>query len=175
MINSFKTKQLIKHIDQSVLGRTKNKVACNLNEVKTIGIVLDAKQEHFVKYAIQYASQQKKEGKTVSVLAYAPKNFTIEGLPCFTKNDINWYCKPVNPIVVDFINQDFDILLNFCPDELLPLESICALSSAKFIIGNSLNHLHSYYDILLKLNNSNAPSSFIENVHHYLTLQSSMA
>ena len=173
MLKSFKKKKLIKHINQSFLGREKTKVACNISSVKTVGIILDGKSSHFVEFVSNYTKQQKKEGKIVTTLAYLPKADKQLTLPIsfFTKDDINWYGKPLHKSVLEFIEQPFDILLNFCPEQKLPLESICALSSAKFIIGNGINHLHSYYDILLKLNNSNAPSSFIENVHHYLTLQ----
>ncbi|MEZ5004754.1 MAG: hypothetical protein R2730_17115 [Chitinophagales bacterium] len=173
MIKSFKTKKLIQHIDQSILGRNKSKEARNIHEVQSIGIVLDGRDQSFVDAVTQYAEQQEKEGKKVTLLSYLPKvgKQISLGIPFFTKEDINWYYKPVKESVLSFIDQPFDLLLNFCPDKLLPLESVIALSSAKFIIGNGLAHLNSYYDILLKLNNSNAPDSFIENVHHYLTLQ----
>ncbi|MEZ5006510.1 MAG: hypothetical protein R2753_00015 [Chitinophagales bacterium] len=173
MIQNFKTKKLLKHIDQSILGRNKPKEACNMQQLQSIGIVLDGRDQNFVDAVTQYAEQQEKQGIKVTLLSYLPKvNKQISlSIPFFTKEDINWYYKPIKESVINFIEQPFDLLLNFCPDKLLPLESIIALSSAKFIIGNGLTHLNSYYDILLKLNNSNAPDSFIENVHHYLTLQ----
>ena len=173
VLEGFKSKQLEKYISTANATVQIQKRALPFSAVHTIGILLDGKQDHVVQFVQQYQTELEEQGKLVSVFAYlskASKNPNFP-LPYFTKSDTNWFAKPNKKSVVDFIEQPFDLLLNFSSSKILALESICALSKAHFIIGNGTNHFNYYYDFLLKLNNSNAPDSFVENVQHYLNLQ----
>jgi len=173
IIDGIKTKQLEKYILKERPSLKRESIALPFSEFKTFGLLLDGRLPNMVKYAEQYQTELIAQGKEVTVLAYLPvlgKGQTLS-IPYCLKADFNWIGVPKNPSIIDFMKTSFDLLINFSPDKILPLECICALSQAKYIIGNSTNHFNYYYDFLIKLNNSNAPESFIENVHHYLNLQ----
>jgi len=174
VINSIKTNFLLKHIKKVSPGQVREKQSVSFKDVHSIGILVDGSKLDFIEFAKKYADELRLGGRSVELLAYVPKleknrSYT---LPFFTKTDINWYFKPDLPDVNNFMKRSFDLLVNISPDKIMPLEYICALSSAKFIIGNGTEHLNAYYDCLIKVNDSYSPRSFMENVKHYLTLQS---
>lgn len=173
VLEGFRSQQLEKFLRKERANHNPTKMASPLSEIKSIGILLDGKNAASIEFVQSYQQQLENQGKTVSVFAYVKKlskDQTIP-LPYFTKSNINWYAKPTKKEVVDFMQQPFDLLINFSPNKILALECICSLSHAKFVIGNGTDHFNYYYDFLIKLNNSNAPETFIENVHHYLNLQ----
>jgi hypothetical protein len=173
ILEGIKTKQLEKYILKVRPTLKREVMAIPFSELKTFGLILDGRQPNMVSFVEQYQAELSAQGKEVTILAYIPKLAKGQSLaiPHYLKSDFNWMGVPKNPSIADFMHTNFDLLINFSPDKILPLECICALSQAKYIIGNSTNHFNYYYDFLIKLNNSNAPESFIENVHHYLNLQ----
>lgn len=173
VLKKIKTSYLLKYINKVAPGLKREKCSKNLTDIREIGIVLDGTRTEFMEYARQYAKEQRQLGRKVEILAYVPK-IPKDGrhqLETFTQDDLNWYEKPVAPSINNFMDTAFDLLINLTPNRILPLEYICALSSSRLVIGNGVQHLNSYYDCLIKVNNSNSPSSFMENLHHYLNLQ----
>jgi hypothetical protein len=173
LLEGIKTKQLEKYILKEKLTHQREVVAAPYDNIKSFGLLIDGRQNHVVTYIEQFQSELTAAGRNVTVLAYLPKLAKGQtfSLPYFSKSQHNWMGVPNSSEAKSFMQTPFDLLINFSPDKILPLECICALSTAKYIIGNGTEHLNHYYDFLLKLNNSNAPESLIENVHHYLNLQ----
>lgn len=146
------------------------KVDSNDNKIKSIGIVVD--ESYFLdtdelineiedrgidKEAIQVISFRKKVKKN-EVLKYntfTPKDFGLNGK--FQNNEVN-----------DFINHQFDLLINYYDVEKTPLLVISNLSKANFKTG--------FYTIDKRLNhfaiNTNAENYkvFIEELFIYLKI-----
>lgn len=174
IIKNFKTNYLLKHIQKTAPGIRRERAGQKFNRIHSIGVVVDGSRPDFIDFAKKYADDMRLAGKSIELLAYVPKQDKNRSytLPFFTNEDVNWFFKPVTGTITTFMATSFDILVNFSPEKIMPLEYICAMSTAKFVIGNGTDHVNNYYDCLIKVNDSYSPSSFMENVHHYLNLQS---
>jgi hypothetical protein len=85
----------------------------------------------------------------------------------FGLDEINWYGKPTNPTVNDFLKRKYDLLLDLSQSDLFPVHYIFALSIAKFkITNNSIKA--KYADFILQLENSDKLATYIAQIKHYL-------
>jgi hypothetical protein len=77
----------------------------------------------------------------VSVLGYVDSKKLIDhylyrkGFDFFSKNDLNWYYRPVSPLAMQFMDEPFDLLLNLSLEDHFPIHYITTLSQATFKAG----------------------------------------
>ncbi len=113
----------------------------NLENAKKIGILFNA--THLVSFEIikEFVKQISEKDKKISVLGYVHSKKLIDhylyrkGFNFFTRNDLNWYYKPVSDSVQQFIGEPFDLLINLSLEEYYPVKYILASSKAKFKVG----------------------------------------
>lgn len=173
LIMQVRSSILKRHIHQKAKDAQRERAGKKFRDVHRIGMVMDGLDADCIEFAKRYRDEQQIAGRTVELMAYAPKrarNISYM-LPFFTNNEVNWYLKPTGGDTRRFMEEDFDLLVNLCPEQIMPLEYICAFSSANYIMGNGTDHLNSHYDCLIKVNDPSDFSGFMENVHHYLNLQ----
>ncbi len=116
--------------------------------VKTVGILFDesyfyereALVDELVKYGI--------ERQNIQILVFKNKIRINENFdyPVFSHRDLSWRATFSNSDVKDFMEKDFDLLLNYYDTEKSALLIVSNLSPAKFKVGfssidNKLNHL----------------------------------
>ena len=53
----------------------------------------------------------------------------------FYHKDLNWYYKPQNYIIDNFIKTEYDILINLCDSSCIPIKYLVASSLARFKIS----------------------------------------
>ena len=85
-----------------------------------------------------------------------------------TSKDINWYHFPVKPFVKDFLNEEFDILIDLSLKEYIPLLYLAANAKASLKIGRFEESHQHYYDLMIDLPTDASLEYFIEQVMHYL-------
>jgi hypothetical protein len=130
-----------KVLARKLRDRTRSTKVCNINEAKKIGIIFNATQ--LVSFEIiRNLTRELSERKIkVSVLGYVHSKKLIDhylyrkGFNFFTKNDLNWFKKPVADTVEEFINAPFDMLINLCLEEYYPIQYVVALSASSFKVG----------------------------------------
>ena len=173
MLERLKERMLLKAIREGVKEQKHHRASLKFNEMKKIAMVVDGSSKEAIDFAKRYAEKRILAGKYIELLAYVPRKdkFTSYSLPFFTDEETNWYRKPKSNIVRNFMDSPFDLLINFSPELILPLEYICALSKAKFVVCNGNDHLTDHYDCLIMVNDIQSPDSFMDNVQHYLNLQ----
>ncbi|MBK7171895.1 MAG: hypothetical protein IPH84_01395 [Bacteroidales bacterium] len=85
-----------------------------------------------------------------------------------TVKDTNWYYFPVKPFVKDFLQEEFDILIDLSLKEYIPLLYLAANAKASLKIGRfDESHQH-YYDLMIDIPQDSTLEYFIEQVMHYL-------
>lgn len=145
----------------------------NFASSSTIGIVFDAvdkKKYHIAKDFMAYIEES---GVRVFAIGFVPKSELIGYLPFkkgvnfFGLDKLLWYGKTQNPIVDEFIERPFDILIDLSLSELYPIEYIFALSKAKFKVCNDSNKTK-YADFILQLKKPEKLEQYIEQIKHYL-------
>ncbi|HRB38745.1 MAG TPA: hypothetical protein PK134_07575, partial [Bacteroidia bacterium] len=157
-------------------GLYRNKEAMNFSKAKNIGILFDATVEEdfdLVKKYIKFLKDSKKRvrsfgyynTKEIPAMQYAKLEVDF-----FTKKQVNWHLKPSDPLITNFTEEEFDILINFTVHQCLPLVYIAALSKAKFKIGKHFPKYEMYYDLLLEVEEGKSLKFFMRNVDVYLNM-----
>ncbi len=67
-----------------------------------------------------------------------------------TRSDLNWWGIPKAEKVSDFLEIEFDLLLNIAQEANFATNYVTALSKAKFKIGSSTNE-QNYFDLNIKI------------------------
>src|SRR4030043_1194325 len=92
----------------------RNIKVCNINEAKSVGIVYNATNAVSFEIIRDFTKILVQKKIEVSVLGYVHSKKLIDhylyrkGFDFFTKNDLNWFNKPVADTVEEFINIPFD-------------------------------------------------------------------
>ena len=140
---------------------------------KSIGILFDATQKDDLELAtryVKYLKDHKKrikaigffQGKTIPDMVFSKLEFDY-----FTKKDLNWYFKPMPGFVDQFIDEEFDILIDLNLDLAFPLQYISELSKAKFKIGK-FQEGNTHYDFMIDVPEDKGIKYFLRNLDLYI-------
>jgi len=157
----------------SLLKREKQ--ILNYAASKNIGILFNASDNEdfeLIKKYIKYLRDFKKKVKAIGF--YDKKQLPPVQLEYdfLTKKQLNWYLTPPTDqaFIANFINEEFDILINFDMENSFPLLYMAALSKAKFKIAEYNEKYIQYYDFLLDIEKERKLKYFMRNADHYLTV-----
>lgn len=141
-----------------------------LLQAKTIGILFYADNVKQNDVLMEFVQKMKTAQKDVQLLGYMPKREFgfVYPFPFLTDKDTNWYGKPGGGTTGYFMRSPFDLLINFCTEESLPLEYISAVSPAKFRVGFNKVPENANYDLILIPKENKDISNLIQNLEHYL-------
>ena len=153
----------------------RKKEVCNLQDAKSIGILYDATLEEDVKKIqpfVSYFFDLKKEVKALGFVN--EKQLSYCHTPklqydFFYHKDLNWYYKPQNYIIDNFIRTEYDILINLCDSSCIPIKYLVASSLARFKIGR-FEDGYEIYDLMIELNNDKSIEKLMNEIKHYINL-----
>jgi hypothetical protein len=163
---------------QIVLSRKKKKIKrergiYNFDTAKTCGIIFNASSQETYDKAKQFIDFLKTKNINVVAIGFVDskevKDFYRETIhfKFFSRKNINWYGKPKNENVDDFINKKFDLLIDLSLENDFPLEYIAAMSMAKFKVGRFTSD-QGDYDFMIDINKNKTHDFLIEQIRHYL-------
>ena len=148
MLNWLKKKLLNKYIADKKGIRSKK--ITSLQQTVSIGIICTIDSEDAYKDIFSIFSALQQNNKTVRLVGYIDSKavpfYCLTQLTAdyFCQKDLNWYGKPTVVQVYDFMDMDFDMLIDFSHGQYSPLQLICQLSKAKFITGSNPYHTDLY-------------------------------
>tara|TARA_A100001035_G_scaffold179592_1_gene142803 strand:- start:135 stop:692 length:558 start_codon:yes stop_codon:yes gene_type:complete len=146
----------------------------NLHTAKSIGILYDATDLNDMMLVSEFANDLFKSKKDVKALGFVNRNeLTHHHMPMlqfdfFFLKDLNWYYKPQNYIIKNFLEKEYDILINFCTSNCVPVKYLAGSSKAKFKVGKFEKDLF-IYDMMIDIKKDNL-SDLITEIKHYLNL-----
>jgi hypothetical protein len=85
----------------------------------------------------------------------------------FSKKNLNWYGKPDFIQLNDFLNKNFDLLLDFSQNDLPPLHYILSTSKAKLLVGAN-EYAKDLYDVFIKDETELDSLKLLKTFHNYL-------
>ncbi len=174
-IEDFKQK-VGKWVFQRELKTNKRtKEVCNLDNAQSIGILYDATSEEQIKMIKPFVSYFFDLKKDVKALGYVnSKQLSFHHTPklqydFFYQKDLNWYYKPQNYIIDNFVKKEYDILINLCDSSIIPIKYLVASSIAHFKIGV---HEENYeiYDLMISLKDDKSMEKLMHEIRHYINL-----
>jgi len=109
---------------------------CSVDDAKNIGILYNATEYISFEIIRNLVKELSHDSRKVTVLGYVDSKKLIDhylyrkGFDFFSKNDLNWYFRPVSAVVDNFIAEPFDLLINLSLEDHYPIRYIAALSPA---------------------------------------------
>ena len=86
-----------------------------------------------------------------------------------TSKDVNWRYQPQKPFVKEFVDTEYDILIDLSLDDHLPLLYCAALSKAGLKVGRFQEDHQLFYDLMIQTGPDETIDSFSIQVIHYLS------
>ena len=174
-IEDFKKKVGKWVFQRELQTNSRTKEVRNLDDAQSIGILYDATSEQQIKIIKPFVSYFFNLKKDVKALGYVnAKELSYCHTPklqydFFYQKDLNWYYKPQNYIIDNFIMKEYDILINLCDSNIIPIKYLVASSIAHFKIGI---HEEDYeiYDLMISLKEDKSMHKLIHEIKHYINL-----
>ncbi|MDG2264052.1 MAG: hypothetical protein P8L19_03260 [Flavobacteriales bacterium] len=146
-----------------------------MDNAQSIGILYDATSEEQIKMVKPFVSYFFDLKKDVKALGYVnSKQLSFHHTPklhydFFYQKDLNWYYKPQNYIIDNFVKKEYDILINLCDSSIIPIKYLVASSIAHFKIGV---HEENYeiYDLMISLKDDKSMEKLMHEIRHYINL-----
>jgi hypothetical protein len=148
----------------------------NLNDAKRIGILYTVDEVLDYEWVASFVSQLQGEQKEVKALGFVKnKNLVQRFLPkisydFFSKRDLTWFYKPIHQQVKDFIDKEFDLLIDLSMHDSFPLKYISGVSNALCRVGKFSEENTDYFDFMIDVKPSMTSDDYLGNIRHYLTV-----
>lgn len=140
---------------------------CTIKDAGNIGILYNATEYVSFEIIKDFAKELSQNNSSVSILGYVDSKKLIDhylyrkGFDFFSRNDLNWYYRPICEVTDRFIKQPFDILINLSLENIYPIRYIVALSPASFKVGK-FSPDEKYLDLMIDTEKENEQ---MEKVH----------
>jgi effector-binding domain-containing protein len=148
----------------------------SLEDAKNIGIIFEASsKEEFelVKKYVLYLRELKKKVKVVGYFsAGETPAFTYSKLEYdfFSKKDLSWYNGPNDKFVSNFMDEEYDILIDLNIHEHFALRYIAGISKARFKVGRYKEGDDSIYDLMIEGTEGKGLKFYLRQVDTYLQM-----
>ena len=174
-IEDFKQKVGKWVFQRELQTNSRTKEVCNLDDAKSIGILYNATSEQQIKIIKPFVTYFFDLKKDVKALVYVnAKELSYCHTPklqydFFYQKDLNWYYKPQNYIIDNFITKEYDILINLCDSNTIPIKYLVASSIAHFKIG-IYEEDYEIYDLMISLKEDKSIEKLMNEIKHYIKL-----
>jgi len=152
----------------------RQKKVVNYYEAKNIGIIYDASQEENYMLISNLTKELQLSGKRVNTLGYIRQkkrphySFPRLIFGFFFRRDFTWNYKPKSIFVKDFLETEFDILIDISPEEIFFTKYVSGLSRAKYKVGIFSANYFNIYDLMIEVDDSCSLEECIGHSLHYL-------
>lgn len=154
---------------------SRKKGTYNLDNAKTIGVIFNATDQKTYEIARSFIKYIMAGKIKVEAIGFINSTQVLDfysyqtGVNFFSKKNLNWYKKPVGTFVDEFIEKEFDMLIDLTIESEYPLRYISTLSKAKFKVGR-LVHGEEHLDFMIDTTRNNTSIFLVEQLNYYLSL-----
>lgn len=148
----------------------------NMKEAKTIGLVFSCDNTEDMELVKKYDNYLKEMGKKVKAIGYIaakdpePSKSWWPGQEYITRKEINWYYKPEEQFIANFVKEPFDLLIDMNLGRKLPVMFVTASSKAKCRVGRYTEKYMSLYDVMIETDETKNLKYFLRNVDTYMDM-----
>ena len=146
------------------------------NEIKTVGIVFDATNAEDFDLVKRYVTFLREHRKKVKVIGFfttkeiGEMTYSKLEYDFFSAKEVNWVGKPTSAVVKNFINEDFDLLIDLNVHDHFCLKYITALSRAVFKVGKYNEKDTDTYDLMIDADNTKTLKYFLRQIDTYVAM-----
>lgn len=148
----------------------------NFKEIKTVGILFDATKPDDFELVKRYVLYLREHHKRIKAIGF----FTTKHIPemafskleydFFSPKELNWFGKPSSILIQNFIEEEYDLLIDLNNYNLFPLKYISALSKANFKVGKYHKNDLEIYDFMIDSDDTKSLKYFLRQVDTYITM-----
>lgn len=181
---------IIKNIKQSIAnralkqellsaGRERKPNKFNFGRIKTVGIIFDATNTDDYEIVKRYVVYLREHMKKVKVLGF----FSTKEIPAltyskleydfFSTKELNWIEKPDSALIRNFINEEYDLLIDLNIHDHFALKYIAALSKSSFKVGKYDEEGIDIHDLMIDADNTKTVKYFLRQIDTYITMLNS--
>jgi hypothetical protein len=148
----------------------------NLPSARKVGILYTLDDIPDYDKVSEFVTQLQQQHKEVKALGFVKsKNMIQRFIPklsydFFSGKDVTWFYKPVHKTVKDFIDKEFDLLIDLSLSDSFPLKYIAGLSRSVCRVGKFSEDNISYYDLMIDLKPAVTFDEYLLQIRHYLTI-----
>ena len=163
-------------LQQEVRNSKRQAAVISFSDARSIGILYDATQDQDYELIKNYVKDLRGFSKDVLALGYYNRRelpgtrYMKLGLDFFTQKALNWKHKPSHPIVTNFINREFDILICMNLDRSIPIRYVASMAKAQFKIGIYDPQCERIFDFMIKVEEKPSLKILVDQVNHYIKL-----
>lgn len=148
----------------------------NFEKIKTVGIIFDATNAEDYEIVKRYVVYLREHLKKVKVIGF----FSAKEIPAltyskleydfFTTKELNWMGTPNSVIIRNFINEEYDLLIDLNIHDHFPLKYIAALSKASFKVGKFNEKDIEIHDMMIDSDGTKTVKYFLRQIDTYITM-----
>ncbi len=158
-----------RRVEAAIRARKDHPRSISLQRAHVIGVLFDATDLNRRRAAVAFAEKLQQQGKLVFKLGYFHSrqkntNFTFKH---FNKRQIDWIYRPRSRDVDEFLNREFDMLINLEPRTRPHSEYLAAKAKAKFKVGPKASRLD-IYDLMVEASRKDDSAAFVDQVAEIL-------
>lgn len=152
----------------------RNRQTVNLKSAKSIGIVYNASNsetDDLVKRYIKHLKEYKIKIKAIGY--YDEKELPLDVNPkleydFITKKDLNLQLEPKSVVVQNFLDEEYDILIDTSATDHIIMQYLVHYSKAKFKVGAQRLSYSSQLDLTIVLKPEEGSRQLMKNIDRYL-------
>lgn len=161
-------------LKQKIRRSSRTKEFINLEDATRIGVIFHQTDYNSFESVQKFLKKLAEDGKQIFAIGFIekkeiPQEYVLKkGFNFFCLKELNWYYKPEPVFVADFIERDFDLLINLSIDNVFPVDYIFALSNARFKAGKYTEG-YEFADLSIDIKKSGDIDYLIMQISHYLS------
>ena len=160
-------------LKRSDLEQKRQRQVFNLEGANRITILFDGTKPKDVQRVKTFVNVLSKGKELVSALGYVnEKDKSFEHMSTlhfdfFSNNELNWYGKPQGMVVENFLQEEYDILIDLSLKEFYPLTYMAVASPSKFKVGRYREDVN-VFDLTIDNKKDRSLDALIKEITHYL-------
>lgn len=154
---------------------SRDRSAINIDDANVVGIFFIAKEESDWlenKPFIDYLIEKKIKPRILVYLENKDLSYyysQLQKVSYFTNEDLNWFYIPKSDAVKEFIETNFELLINLEIYTSFPSRYVIALSMAQMKVGLRSDK-NPFHDLMIDLPEETKREDYFEQLKHYLSI-----
>ena len=171
------TRRLLKYLIGIHLKKNRrNSIAVSYKNAIKIAILSESQTIDTSQYIIDFISAIRKNGKDISTLEYLNNSIKLSVKSWkqkqfyLHKQNLNFFNLPKKEPLREYLEKEFDIVINLCITNNVYLHYMSAITNAKLKIGPYNPEFQSCYDLMINVEDDTDMNSFVSSVDTYLKM-----
>ncbi|KHJ36955.1 hypothetical protein PBAC_28730 [Pedobacter glucosidilyticus] len=169
--NSLRLRSGFAKLKHELKKLKRNNHSISLQDAQNIGILVPIKDANQIAEAEHFAKTLQTDNKKVKLLGFVlDKGLKLKSrtnIELISVEDIDWNYIPKKEKIGNFINHEFDILINLCTDLCFPLVYVAAVSKSVFKVAAYNPKQAPFFDFMIETQQESI-AGFSTELRYYL-------